>query len=521
MVRERALPSIHDRAPLLAFIRDHLGAAGRLDDPAVTLPDEAPRTPGGPSFMAGALDGVMGHHGGSGTDAERASEIAERIVRAAAKPTRRRLRKLYEAMNTDDVLGFIDPLIEALAAKRPSTAAVAQIGTWLASTSPDRGPAKIGIALLGITGAPDGELLHDLGAHEEFTLFAAVAFGNSRSDPEPDLFTLARRVDGWGRIQCVERLRDSTDPAIAQWILREGFRNSVMNEYLAYIAATTGDLATALNEPNPDRELLTAAGDIIDALIMGGPAEDIDNYPAAPDVLARWLAHMDDHAETLGDFITIRTTRNFCDRDDWDHRLTNSTWTPDTRDTIRDHANALLEHPRWPQLVHAGLDSTDRVEFWQAEQAARTLGIDPFDQLLARIDTDPLDGPWFQAWQDADTDRAHILVDRATQLLDLDAIATGPAKTTGMGPGYKPHMTLGWTLQGIRDHPGIGADLISVALQSPSIQNRNGALNALEAWGPGHWTDDHHHHLRGLEASDPDDKVRARAGELFSDGSQP
>ncbi|MCP3935688.1 MAG: hypothetical protein GY708_09990, partial [Actinomycetia bacterium] len=188
---------------------------------------------------------------------------------------------------------------------------------------------------------------------------------------------------------------------------------------------------------------------------------------------------------------------------------------------IRDHANALLEHPRWPQLVHAGLDSTDRVEFWQAEQAARTLGIDPFDQLLARIDTDPLDGPWFQAWQDADTDRAHILVDRATQLLDLDAIATGPAKTTGMGPGYKPHMTLGWTLQGIRNHPGIGADLISVALQSPSIQNRNGALNALEAWGPGHWTDDHHQHLRALEGNDPDDKVRARASELLTGGRKP
>ena len=90
--------------------------------------------------------------------------------------TRRRLRKLYEEVNADDVLRFIDPLIEALAAKRPSTAAVAQIGCWLASTSPDRGPVKIGIALLGITGAPDSELLHDLGAHEEFTLFAAVAF---------------------------------------------------------------------------------------------------------------------------------------------------------------------------------------------------------------------------------------------------------------------------------------------------------------------------------------------------------
>ncbi len=240
MMREDSLPSIHDRVSLLAFIRERLGADGRLDGSAAPLPDEAHRTPGGISWMAGALDGVTGRHMGSaGQETDRAGEIADLITRAAGKPTRRRLRKLYDALNTEDILSFIDPMIEALAAARPSTTDVARLGTWLVSTAPDRGPAKVGIALLGITGAPDGTLLHDLGAHEEFTLYAAVAFDNSRSDPEPDLFTLAQRVDGWGRIHCVERLRSTTDPEIAHWILLEGFRNAVMYEYLAYIAATT------------------------------------------------------------------------------------------------------------------------------------------------------------------------------------------------------------------------------------------------------------------------------------------
>ena len=500
MVSERPLPSIHDRSPLLAFIRDHADESGRLDDPAVMLPDEAPRTPGSISFTAGALDGIMGHHAGSGTGADRADEVAELISRAAAQPTRRHLRRLYDAVNTEDVLGFVDPLITALAAKPPSAAAVGRIGTWLVSTSPERGPVKVGIALLGITGAPDGELLHKIGAHEEFTLFAAVAFGNSRSDPEQDLFTLAQRVDGWGRINCVERLRNTADPEITRWILRKGFRNRVMNEYLAYIAATTGNLAAALNEPNPDRELLTAAGDIIDALIMGGPAEDIDDYPAAPGVLARWLELMDGHAATLGDFITMRNIQDFCDRDGWDHRLNDSAWTSEARDAIRSHATALLEHPRWPALVLGGLESTDRLEFWHAERAARTLGIDPFDKLVGRITIDPLDGPWFQAWQEADSHRAKVLVDHATRLLDLDAIAVGPGSTTGVGPDFKPHMTLGWTLQGLRDHPGIGADIISVALRSPSIQNRNAALRALDTWGADHWTEEHLRQLLAMAA---------------------
>ena len=50
------------------------------------------------------------------------------------------------------------------------------------------------------------------------------------------------------------------------------------NEYLAYIAATTGDLAGALAVSTPDSEVLTAAGQILAALFAGGPAKDIDEY---------------------------------------------------------------------------------------------------------------------------------------------------------------------------------------------------------------------------------------------------
>jgi len=514
---ERDLPSIHDRASLLTFIRSHLDARGRFADPMVALPDEAPLTPGGITFAAGAFDGIIGHHAGAGASDVPAAEIAELIVRAAGKPTKRRLRRLYDAVNNDNALTYIDALIKALAHKRPPVVDVARIGTWLASASPDRGPVKVGIALLGIAGAPDGVLLHDLGAHEEFTLFAAVAFANSRSDAEADLFKLARRVDGWGRIHCVERLRNSTNPEIARWILREGFRNRVMNEYLAYIAATTGDLAAALATSNPDRELLTAAGEIIEALIMGGPTEDIDDYRDGPVVLTRWLDHMDDHAETLGDIITISTIREFCDSGpNWDHRLNEGSWTATTRDALRSHAEALLALPRWARLVEEGLASPERVVFGQAEQAARVLGIDTFAQLLERIDADPIDGPWYQAWNSVDVGRAAVLADRAATLLDLGGIATGPADSIGMGTGFGPHMALGWTLQRLGQFPGIGENLVAVGLQSPSIQNRNGALNVLEAWGRSRWNEQHLRHVHALAAGDPSDRVRTRAAELLN-----
>lgn len=255
MSLDSEFPVLHDRPSIHKFIRSRLGTDGALEDPLCTLPDEAPREPSKIAWIAGAFDGVAGHHAG-----ERAemwighNNFAEAIAAAAAAPERPQLEALYTLATSDDVLSFIDPAIKALFELRPLKADVARIGTWLATCSPDRAPVKVGIAIVGIVGASDPSLLHELGAHEEFTLFSVVAFCNSGRNPEPDLFAMAKRVKGWGRIHCVERLRDTTDPEIARWILLEGFRNRIMYEYLAYIAATTGDMLGALNEPFPGGE---------------------------------------------------------------------------------------------------------------------------------------------------------------------------------------------------------------------------------------------------------------------------
>lgn len=157
----RGFPRIHDRAPILSFIRGELDAGGCLPHPGCALPDEKPLAPGKVGWMAGVLDGVMGHHtGGAGAAGETARDLAQAIVSASARPRRRELAALYTRLAAEDVLSFIDPAIEALAELRPPTTDIAELGTWLASESPDRGPVEVGIALLGITVAPDGSLLH-------------------------------------------------------------------------------------------------------------------------------------------------------------------------------------------------------------------------------------------------------------------------------------------------------------------------------------------------------------------------
>jgi hypothetical protein len=65
----------------------------------------------------------------------------------------------------------------------------------------------------------------------------------------------------------------------------------VMEEYLAYTCATAGGLQAALSEDAVDRELLTSSGELLAALIRGGPAQDINDYADGARVIELFLGH--------------------------------------------------------------------------------------------------------------------------------------------------------------------------------------------------------------------------------------
>lgn len=383
--------------------------------------------PGDLKWSAGAMDGVMSHHAGGGAATALADTAAKAFADASGRPTRRRLKRLYNAVASDDVLGFLDALIERLAELQPRRDRVHDLGRWLATTGSDRGAVKVGIAILGVTGlGEDVDVVRALGAHEEFTLFAAVALSNGLDSPDSELWALAASVDGWGRIQCVERLRDTTDPSIRAWILHEGFRNSVMYEYLAYIAATTGGLLDALRNDDHKRDLLTAAGEILEALIAGGPAEDMTDYLDGADATEAFLALMDERAETLGDFQAVASIQSFLGRDEgWDELAVRG-WSATRRDAFERVCDQILNRQEWRGRVELALESEDPQEYWRAEQAARRLGMDVFAVQVQRIRSNPFGQDWFSAWQDATSGRAEQLAALAAELLPLEAIASGP-----------------------------------------------------------------------------------------------
>ncbi|MCC6333981.1 MAG: hypothetical protein IT380_08335 [Myxococcales bacterium] len=501
------------RASLYEHIQRHLQPGGHgLAAGGERLPDEAPEPDdGGLRWAPGAMDGVLGHHVGEGDQAKAVDDVVTALSRAVRAADPASLEALYAALKANSTIEIVDSILARIEGDRDlQPDRIHALARWLATRAADREPVKAGMALLGLIGqAADEDVLLTLGRHEEFTLFAAVAVTNSSSQPDRLLWRLAKGVDGWGRIQTVERLAQTSDPEIKAWLLREGYRNSVMYEYLAYTCAVAGDLKSELARPEVDGALFDGASELLATLIdgQGGPAEGIDDYESAPAALESYLCHAQRYAQSLKHFLALKSIERFLAGDDgWDERQ-EAGWSPEVRQRLLKQAVVIASRPGWSAKTSEALKSTDRAELWTATQSARALGIDTWDEYFARVSAG--EDYWFQLVETTDQDRIGRALELALKLLPLEQIATGPANQLGLGPGFTAHGHLDSVLQALTRFPRQGWPFLRAGMKSPVTRNRNLAIRALGAWPRADWPEEAEAYVRGCAAAEPDEKVRA------------
>jgi hypothetical protein len=454
------------------------------------------------------MDGVMGHHTGPADPEAELGRVLALLVGTRGRWRRTAARDaLYDELRDGRVLAFVDELLARIEDARVHH----DLASWLVRQGEHREPVKFGMALLGRAAtAEDLDVLRVLGRHEEFTLYAAVALARQADDPEGELWRLARGVDGWGRVHVIERLAGTERPDIKGWLLRGGFRNSVMDEYTAYTAATTGDLAAALEGP-VDPELLAGAVGILRALLAGGPAEDIGDYADGPRALRMVLELVREHPTTAEQgLLAVEVVALLDDPEGGrvDH------WTVEARTNLLQLARDVLALHVWPGIVQAGLTSEDT--FWAADQLAGHLGVDTFPALLARLRTDPFDRYWWQAMRRVDERGLPTLLDIADEHLLPSVLGTGAALDLGLGQTYREHSALEMLVTGLERFPGRGWPHVRTALSSPVIRSRNMALHTLAAWGSESWPRDVRPALQAAQSVEPDDGVRRRIERLLA-----
>ncbi|MFC5835261.1 hypothetical protein [Nonomuraea insulae] len=462
---------------------------------AQTLPDEPPRPDDGkPYFSSTVLDGIRSHHFSTEPAPDTVAEVAD-LLQSGAPPDH-----LHDRLASASALAICDDLLRELSRRSLPGKRLHEAGRWLAEYGTHREATKIGIVLLGACGDPDDrELLLLLGTLEEFTLYAVVALLRTQPDRQRAVYELARRVTGWGRIHAVERLKGCDDPEIKAWLLRGGYRNDILAEYLAPLAASTGDLYSALLDPEPDEALVDGAGGILATLVRGegGPTTGISAYADGVPALARHADLVATRTATiprLDDLLTIVRCLRRPRSDEYG-------WAPGDRAALLRRYEQVLEQPRWSEMALAGVADPDAADFGWAAHCASLLGLPILAQVVARLRLHPGDA---YLWEEM-TRLAEpaALVALAEESLPLENLDTGPGDRIF---GSEHERALECVVETLKTHPGLGLPLIRTALRNRGVRLRRRALRVLDAWPD--VPDEAVGWVRAAYEVEPDDEIR-------------
>jgi hypothetical protein len=430
------------------------------------LPDEEAHS----LVSASALDSVNTN--------EQAAEMIGAMVRKP--PEAQALQRLHDLLAEYSAVDFANHLTGRI--KDLDRERVRNLGRWLAENGTRHSAVAAGIMLIGLTGDErDRELLLLLGSLDALTFYAMEALTRTQSDRDMAVFELAQRVWADGRVLIVSRLKETTDPRIKAWLLREGFRARYNVEYVAYIAATTGDLAGALAEADVDDALLDGASGILRALCNGMPGYEISDYADAPVAIERYLKLVR-HKPSIP-LINVVLTLDRCLDNDW--------------------CQEILSDPDWIAVVQQAIEGLDLAKFAEASCPAKKLGLRLHDHTKAWLEKYPYDQCLWSCLEDVDD--AVVLAER---LLPLDELQTSLASGNAAGVAHPAKGAFESVVRKVARHPGHGWPLLRMALASHvSVVSRT-AVYALRSWPRDQLPADAPEVLRQAAEAEPNGKIR-------------
>ena len=346
-----------------------------------------------------------------------------------------------------------------------------------------------------------------LGRADELTIYAAIALKNLLGEAEEEIWTLAKNAEGWGRIQAVFRLEGTTRADIKDWLLREGHRNSIMPEEVAYFCAVNGDLIALLRSDEVDDDLLDRISELFQALVAGGPAEDIRDLADGSEAAVLYLHKVRASAKlTFARFLAVRALQTLVD-DRAGEGLPVVDWPVDAQWQVRTGAADYLRQPQWPALVTERLVAEEEQVFWEACRVGELLEMDVWPARFERQRGGKSD-QWYFLMQTDSPDRVEQVLALAREQLDLGKVGSGPSLSLGLGAEFADDSAVDFIVQDLGRFPGFGWDFLRVGLTGRSVRLRNMTLRALAAWGPERWPREVSQLLSAAAAREPDAELR-------------
>lgn len=419
-------------------------------------------------FVDGAMDGIsMYHMSHSALDESENKKMIEIINMISDGKKDDVCDKLIEFTQNHSAISIIDAFENYILQNKNHLNAsnLYQYGVYLITYGTNTECVKVGMEILELFSLSE-EIKDDirtLGLSNEFTLFTIfnmLTWDNANDE----IFRLAKKVTGWGRIHAIERIRAETEE-IKDWLLREGTKNNILPEYSALDCFYKSEAAARL-KMQISNEDFQAVGNLLNCMLLGngGPVSGISDVENVHEVLTDYLVAAKNHSLELSDYEVIKNIYFYVTSDD------------NSDKAVEEICLEILKSSECAETVKSAITKGDGYDL------ADMLNIDYKNALLKCLSIN-FDKAYVEI-RYLMNDAAYI--DRVIPIIEdkipLDKIATGSADSMGFGKEFAEHRKLSYCVHFLKPYVGKGERLLITALNSPVIDNRNMALTVLDEW---------------------------------------
>ena len=308
-------------------------------------------------------------------------------------------------------------------------------------------------------------------------------------DSNEEIFEIAKKVKGWGRIYTIEYLQ-ATNNEIKEWILEEGCHNNVLPAYTAYTCAKKINLVEILNEDKISNKKFNDISYLMNALLDEEAITGISQLENRELLIERYLEKAKYLSSTEDDYSAVMTLKEYIKN--------NKEINNDLIKICDKILNSEKTRNNVKELLKEGY----------GYNIAKYLGIDIDKYILEYLQDNPLKNPYI-VFNISERENMEKLVSLIEKKLTLEKLEGAPTdKFYSKNEENKEYIFLDTIIRKLgnfgrternfvvslypveptasMDEPenfiGIGENLIICALNSPYVDIRYGAVNTLESW---------------------------------------
>ena len=270
-----------------------------------------PKDPNGVPWADGALDGVSIYHlVENEEDIEPLKNIVFQISEGKFEEAQNNLENLdfFMISRREALLNWIIQEKEKINANNLYEFASSQL-----VNTKNIEIVKFCLSILSIMGVERDtdtiEKVKTLALSDEFTLYCLYILLNLENSNE-EIFKIAKKVKGWGRIYSVKYLKVTNDE-IKEWILKEGCHNYIMPAYTAYTCAKKINLVEILNQDKISSKKFNDISYLMNALLDEEAITGISTLEDKELLIERYLEKAKYLSSTEEDYHAVITLKEY------------------------------------------------------------------------------------------------------------------------------------------------------------------------------------------------------------------